>query len=336
MEWLTNFFKWLSNLLCDILGLDCGTAGGGSPPDIVFPDPPDDPVAEPQPGKYAVIAGVSKYWNSDMDLHGPENDVVEMWTLLKDVYGFPQENIRVCVNDRAKEYHIMDKLEWLLSNTEPGDELVFYFSGHGSQMRDRDGDELDDGMDEFVLPHDFGWDNTHFILDDQVYKVFKELAQGANLTMICDSCHSGTMSRDIKPPGSNPKKKLQTQRRVVYPPFDIEARSKDMELPVNKFGAKSVEGEIKSADQRHVLMSGCKDDQVSWSAVFSGGFWHGGMSYYLVKALKENPNQTWREVQQRVIDGLYAKGLEQDPQLSGMDSLLDRPVFGGTPKKEEE
>jgi len=332
MSWITNFFKWLSNLLCDIFGLDCGTAGDGKPPDVVITDPPGDPFPS-QPNKYAVIVGVSKYWDSSMDLHGPQNDVTEIWTLLKDVYGFPQENLRVLVNERAKEHHIIDRLEWLLSNTEAGDELVFYFSGHGSQLRDRDGDELDDGMDEFVLPHDFTWDTTHYIIDDHLYDIFKDLAPGANLTMICDSCHSGTMTRSIKPPKQNPKK-LQVQKRVVYPPFDLEARFKDVELPVNKFGAKSEEGQIKSADQRHVLLSGCRDDQVSWSAVFDGGYWHGGLSYYLVKALKKNPNLTWREVLPEINRGLEAKGLDQNPQLSGMDKLLDRPVFGGAKKDE--
>jgi Caspase domain len=31
------------------------------------------------------------------------------------------------------------------------DKLLFHFSGHGSQIRDRDGDELKDQLDEIIL-----------------------------------------------------------------------------------------------------------------------------------------------------------------------------------------
>ncbi len=44
---------------------------------------------------------------------------------------------------------------WLVKGAKPGDSLFFSFSGHGNQMRDIDGDETDDGMDETILPVDY-------------------------------------------------------------------------------------------------------------------------------------------------------------------------------------
>ena len=46
------------------------------------------------------------------------------------------------------------QMQRLVQACQPGDSLVFQFSGHGSQMRDYSGDELD-GLNETLLPCDF-------------------------------------------------------------------------------------------------------------------------------------------------------------------------------------
>ena len=57
--------------------------------------------------------------------------------------------------------------EWLVGNARPGDNVVIWYSGHGSQMWDEDGDE-DDGLDETLAPADVIPTNTDFdISDDQ-------------------------------------------------------------------------------------------------------------------------------------------------------------------------
>ena len=43
---------------------------------------------------------------------------------------------------------------WLLQGSQPGDSLVFHYSGHGAQQRSYSGDEVD-GMDETLCPLDF-------------------------------------------------------------------------------------------------------------------------------------------------------------------------------------
>lgn len=63
----------------------------------------------------------------------------------------------------------MIRLGWFTKNAKAGDYLVFHYSGHGSQIRDRDGDELNDNMDELICPYDIGWDDT-FITDDDLNK----------------------------------------------------------------------------------------------------------------------------------------------------------------------
>ena len=61
---------------------------------------------------------------------------------------------RLFVNAQATKDQIREMItEWLPSATRPGDTVFFFFSGHGSQIPDDDGDEKD-GLDEVLNPYD--------------------------------------------------------------------------------------------------------------------------------------------------------------------------------------
>lgn len=95
-------------------------------------------------------------------------------------------------------------MQWLVKDAEPHDSLLFHYSGHGGQRRDRDGDEIDykdecifpvdsipitDASDEQIL-------NAHrnVIIDDELHLcLVSPLPAGARLTAIFDSCHSGSV-----------------------------------------------------------------------------------------------------------------------------------------------
>lgn len=80
---------------------------------------------------------------------------------------------------------------WLMQGCQPGDSLVFHFSGHGSQQRNYTGDEID-GYDETLCPLDF--ETQGMIVDDEINATMvKPLPHGVRLHAIIDACHSGTM-----------------------------------------------------------------------------------------------------------------------------------------------
>ena len=110
-----------------------------------------------QPRKKALLVGLNKYHPSlKADLRGCVNDVEHMRDILVNMFGFDPENIRVVIDDRATFEGILERLYWLLEGSRRDDELVFHYSGHGSQVRDRNGDELNDGLDEILCPTDSG------------------------------------------------------------------------------------------------------------------------------------------------------------------------------------
>jgi len=153
----------------------------------------------------AFLVGINDYapiGPSEHDLHGCVEDAKDMANTLV-IAGFPATSIRLCTNSRATKKGIMDGLDWLIKGTEKGDSLVFYYSGHGSQVPNIDlsGDDVEiDRMDEILCPHDLDFARQIYVKDDDLRAIFKKLSAGVNLEVILDSCHSGTATREILDP----------------------------------------------------------------------------------------------------------------------------------------
>jgi len=197
---------------------------------------------------------------------------------------------------------------------------------HNSQVRDRNGDELKDSLDEILCPHDLDWDNP--LSDDILADHFKRVPEGAFLTFVCDACHSGTMDRDLKPQSndSHPNKE-----RFLAPPTDIIARSRGRDMKVNKLGWRSLnrgENDVSYTNQRHMLISGCRDDQTSADA-FIDGKYQGAMTAMLLRALNTHPDASWVRIHEEMLKYLSQGGFSQVPQLSGPKDRLDAKPFGG-------
>ena len=114
----------------------------------------------------ALLVGINKYKIPGADLNGCVNDVANMRDILLKFFGFTTKEIRVLVDERATKKNIMERLKWLVSGAKAGDRLLLHYSGHGSQVVDRDGDELKDRMDEIICPHDMDWDGNFISNDD--------------------------------------------------------------------------------------------------------------------------------------------------------------------------
>jgi hypothetical protein len=92
---------------------------------------------------------------------------------------------------RPTRSNILVAMRWLVQDCSSGDSLVFHFSGHGNQVEDDDGDELD-GQDETICPLD--WEQNGQIRDDEINEtIVRPLVHGVRLHAIIDACRSGTV-----------------------------------------------------------------------------------------------------------------------------------------------
>ena len=289
--------------------------GGSNVPDInVTPD-----TSGRAPIKKALLVGINNYKPElNANLRGCVNDIENVRDILIRVYGFNPDNIRVLTDDRATKAAILERLTWLVDKLAMGDEIVFDYSGHGSQVRDREGDELNDQMDEILCPYDLNWDDP--LTDDMLAKIFSVVPEGVYLTVIIDACHSGTITKELF--GACDQKQY-IKARFIMPPFDIRSRTLSRDKVFEKRSLKTV---MKDAGQNHVLLAGCKDDQTSADAYIDGKY-QGAMTWAFTSSVKENPKENWKNIYASLLAKM--KGFTQIPQLSGDDDLVVRPLFGG-------
>lgn len=129
-------------------------------------------------------------------LAGCRNDVEIVRQFLIGKYDLEPENIRTLLDSQATRAAIIRAFqEHLIAKTDSNDVVVFYYSGYGSQVKDRSGDEFD-SKDETIVPYDSRQGNVFDLTDDEINNLLQRVSQKTlNLTFIFDSCNSGTLSR---------------------------------------------------------------------------------------------------------------------------------------------
>lgn len=266
----------------------------------------------------ALLVGINDYQGIS-DLAGCINDVRNMREILRNYYGFRNNDIRILVDSRATKNNILVRLNWMVENARSGDVLVFHFAGHGSQIRDRDGDELRDRLDELLCPYDMNWDGT-FILDDDLDRIFRGLPDGVLLEVILDCCHSGSgtdlaSSRSVEFGFDNPVK-----LRYLPPPYDIACRYEGEEhILASSRGFRS---ESRSTG-KHVLWAGCQEDQKSADAYIDGEP-HGAFTYHFCRNMRETRgNISRRELLQRIRHTIRNDS-RQIPQLECDEAAMNK------------
>ena len=265
----------------------------------------------------ALLVGINHYPNPAHELRGCLNDVAQVGDLLTRHFAFTDDReIRVLTDRQATSNGIRRGLEWLVADTQAGDVLVFHYSGHGSQVRDDNGDEAD-GLDETLCPYDFDWDHT--FTDDQLAACVAGLPRGVHLTVILDCCHSGTGLREL-PPG------MRALARFIPPPpppHPGPATNRAVPRTNNPLGLRSTRGAA-------ILIAACRDNQVSADAYLDDGF-HGAATYFLCRAAEACG---YRAPYDRVIDSarelLRQNRFDQVPQLEGPASLRRSNIFSGS------
>ena len=234
----------------------------------------------------SVLVGVDVYERPEVPrLNGCVNDVALVRRLLKQGFGVPNEDIRVVVNERATRDAIVHRLRTTIRDVEDGDTVVFYFSGHGSQIRDRDGDELTDQLDELICPYDMDWDRRAYILDDDLDELFSEVRADVLLEAFFDCCFFGAEPRAL---AELPSRALRQGVRYLPPPFDIASRAEGDEAALVGHGF----AQSSCFAGRNVLWSATAEGQLAAENDFAGQT-HGVFTYWGCRFIEQNVQRVW-------------------------------------------
>lgn len=279
----------------------------------------------------ALLVGINDYspvGAGGPDLRGCVNDVRDMantLTVLGIVPAVPG-SMRILTDARATRAAIISGFKWLVSGAKKGDVLVFYYSGHGSQVVDI-GHEEPDARDETICPHDYA--TAGMIRDDDFRSMLAGLPAGVNLDIIFDSCHSGSATRDAF--AAVPSADSAVAYRYIEPPIDwgffLDA---DPSMGVRRILSPEREAGTKDAvvvGLNHVLWAGCRDNQTSAETLI-GGVYRGVFTYCYCKALRGGGLLlTRRRLDSQVTINVRGMGFGQVPQLEGTRASLAEKVF---------
>jgi hypothetical protein len=211
--------------------------------------------------------------------------------MLVDAYDYRSANITVLRDDinnptsLPTKANIMNNLITLASESANLDEVWIHYSGHGSQIPDKNKDEIS-GYDSILVPLDYK--TKGFIVDDDLLNIIKMFK--CKTILIFDSCHSGS---------------------VCDLPWSFQYVS-----PTN--WTKTKNNSVTINNPNIFMFSGCKDDQTSADAYFksdkcaAGAFTNAlitGLRYY-------RHNVSIGNLYQYICTYLKSGGFTQIPILS--------------------
>ena len=222
------------------------------------------------------------------------------------------------IDAEATKANVMASLKELLKGAKSKDVLVFTNSSHGTYLEDKNGDE--ETYDEAMCPYDCA---NNLIVDDELRELFDAVAKGVHLSVISDSCFSGTITRAAVSEVI-PMMRTPDDRRVRFMNPALLGKAA-LENPWKaKPRGKTKYPESKMKD---VLLSGCTDKEYSYDARIDG-LYHGAMTYYALKAIQEaNYQITFQQLHTRVLYLLDEGGYPQHPQLEGTKTNKKRLLF---------
>lgn len=163
-------------------------------------DVDEPPAARTASGKnrYAVVIGIEQYRDKLPKADFANRDAFIMAQYLIKVLGYPEENVKVLVNEQAALTDLTKYLEDWLPNNVPKDGSVFvYYSGHGAPEPK--------SSSAYLVPYD---GNPAFLTTtgyplDRLYEVLDKLP-AKEIIVALDSCFSGAGGRSVLAKGARP------------------------------------------------------------------------------------------------------------------------------------
>jgi metacaspase-1 len=268
--------------------------------------------------KKAFCVGINNYPYDGSDLNGCVNDARAWAELLMSHYDFPRADVKLITDVEATKANMIAGIKGLLAGAKSGDVLVFTNSSHGTYLADTDGDEP--SYDEALCPYDVA---SELLKDDELRELFADLAQGVRLTVLSDSCHSGTVTRAIVSDILPGLIKTPDDRRVRFLNPGLRG---GIVLP-NPWKARPNRQKYPESKMREVVLSGCTDKEYSYDALI-GGAYHGAMTYFALQAIRDASYQiTYAQLHSRMNYLLDEAGYPQHPQLEGRNQSKKRQIF---------
>ena len=276
-----------------------------------------------EPKKNALIVAVGDYpESSGWSQINSANDVPIIKSALN-YHGFLNENIEVLKDEDATKAGMLNAIDELYNRVNEGDVVYFHFSGHGQQIIDKVGDEID-GLDEALVPYNAGKSyelcpakgENHFrddLLGVLLNKIREKIGPEGDLMVVLDACHSGTATRGI---GVS-----RGTEMVFRPPDQMPVLNEHFHIDQGFLEPKSDEDLSPM-----VVFSGSSATEQNYEYIVDNVS-YGSLSFALSKAFHQiDANSTYRSIFGKIQVKMSSMVPRQNPQLEGD---ADRLIFAG-------
>ncbi|MCP4698146.1 MAG: caspase family protein [Gammaproteobacteria bacterium] len=180
---------------------------------------------------------------------------------------------QACVIENVSKKAFLKGLQALSERVKPQDMAIIYYSGHGMQVADDDGDEGKwDGLDEGFVVYDAynakdkKTDPANVLRDDVFVRNVNKLQAGRLLTVI-DACYSGGMYLAPKHPGN---RWAGGRPKALPPAFVADTGQK---------------GAARSETLKGLLFSAATEGELAFETNKQGGVF----TWYFSEALQQMP-----------------------------------------------
>jgi len=259
------------------------------------------------------------------------NDARLMRTVLLK-QGFADENITILADAQATKANILSSIEKLISQSNKDDVVIFHFSGHGQQITDQNGDELD-GYDEALIPYDAQkrisaqYKGDKHLRDDELngylYQLRKKVGPGGDVIFFLDACHSGTATRGQLD---------DAVYRGTNEPFDIDKpNAQNSQEDKQEFNEQNSNSE-RGADELSpfVIISASGQQELNMEIKDQNNTGYGSLTYALGKILTNNRELLiYSALFDRLSNEMWAGFADKHQQTPQLEGQADRVLFAG-------
>jgi hypothetical protein len=200
------------------------------------------------------------------------------------------------LNGQATSNAVGGAISAAASRLKTGDIFLLTYSGHGGQVPDTNGDEEDKFDETWVL-----YDRQ--LVDDELYALWAQFAPGVRIFVLSDSCHSGSVTRQIQYEQLN--NSPLSQGIVADPTAGMRAmpeKVRDITYNNNKELYDGIQqvfraGEKVAVNASILLISGCQDAQLSSDGKRNGLFTQTMLKVWNNGSFQGRYRQFWQTIQ---------------------------------------
>lgn len=166
---------------------DAGTVAGASQ---------TPPKNRPINDKWALVVGISKFQNAQLNLKCPAKDAGDFGKFLVEQCHFAEDHVRVITDNEATRARILNELgdKWLPRVVRPDDLVIVYLSTHGSPA------DADVGGVNYLLACDTDPESLYSsgLPMQDLTRIIKGRLRSDRVVMMLDACYSGNVTPQSK------------------------------------------------------------------------------------------------------------------------------------------